>query len=588
MAYKSDTIAAVIKRLNNQYFIPAIQRRFIWDQDQVISLFDSIMRGYPIGSFLFWELDPENRNKWESYRFVEDAIQGGTSNTLANIAGVQDLTLILDGQQRLTSLLIGLKGTYTIKKKYRRYDAPDAWKKQRLYLDLLKDPKIVSDDGESGIHYGFWFLEEQPDNDDVNYWIRVDRILDFDSEDRFYEFRIAEREKLPEIVTKGQITLFERNLERLYRAIWKDDFVSYYVERDQDYDRVLDIFVRANEGGEPLSKSDLLLSMITSKWGGINAREEIYNFVERLNSELARRNSFNKDFIMKSCLVLSDLPVAYKVSNFNNQSLDLIKKNWTTIKAAIEKAVSLINIFGIDAETLTSANALIPISYYFFQHERLILTTGSVFDIKNASIVRKWVVMSLLNNVFGGSSDSILTNIRAVLQNNKDDENFPLTEINKEIARSGRISSFNEDSIERFLQITYSQRLSFLALSLLYDENNWGIMSYQRDHIFPQSLFTRKSLEESGIPQTEWYNFYMRDYISNLELLSPQENQEKSGIPFDEWIKTRDSSFKKKHLIPDDPELYKLENFNKFVEERDKLITDRLFQLFGPPETKEA
>jgi uncharacterized protein with ParB-like and HNH nuclease domain len=55
----------------------------------------------------------------------------------------------------------------------------------------------------------------------------------------------------------------------------------YYTETDQDYDRVLDIFVRANEGGTKLSKSDLLLSMVTSSWDGVNAREEIFNFVDR-------------------------------------------------------------------------------------------------------------------------------------------------------------------------------------------------------------------------------------------------------------------------------------------------------------------
>jgi uncharacterized protein with ParB-like and HNH nuclease domain len=104
MAYRSDTIAAVMKRLNSQYFLPAIQREFVWDTDQIIQLFDSIMRGYPISSFLFWQLNPENRDKWEAYRFIDNATSGGTHNELANVDGVNGLTLVLDGQQRLTSL----------------------------------------------------------------------------------------------------------------------------------------------------------------------------------------------------------------------------------------------------------------------------------------------------------------------------------------------------------------------------------------------------------------------------------------------------------------------------------------------------
>ncbi len=71
MGYQSITISTVISRLNIQYFLPAIQREFVWDTDQIVQLFDSIMRGYPISSFLFWELKPENREKWEVYRFID-------------------------------------------------------------------------------------------------------------------------------------------------------------------------------------------------------------------------------------------------------------------------------------------------------------------------------------------------------------------------------------------------------------------------------------------------------------------------------------------------------------------------------------
>lgn len=95
---------------NGNYFLSAIQREYAWHQDQIIALFDSLMRGYPISTFLFRELEPENYTKWEIYKFVECFNQAGTHNEIANTNGVQQLTLVLDGQQRLTSLLIGLKG----------------------------------------------------------------------------------------------------------------------------------------------------------------------------------------------------------------------------------------------------------------------------------------------------------------------------------------------------------------------------------------------------------------------------------------------------------------------------------------------
>jgi hypothetical protein len=587
MPYRSDTIATTTKRLNSQYFLPAIQREFVWNIDRIIALFDSIMRGYPISSFLFWELDEENKNKWEVYQFVQNASDGGTRNQLANIDGVHNLTLVLDGQQRLTSILLGLKGTYTIKKKYKKWDDPDAWVKQKLFLDLFADPKIEVEDGEAGIHFGFKFMQDGI-VDDKHYWFKVGKILDFDDEEKFYDFRQQEKEKLPDTVIKGQISLFEKNLERLYRAVWKDDVISYYTEHDQDYDRVLDIFVRANEGGVKLSKSNLLLSMITSKWSGINAREEIFGFVERLNSDLARKNDLDEDFIMKCCLVLSDLPVAYKVRNFNNQNLSLMQNKWGNIKDSVERTVNLTNVFGIDRDTLTGANSLVPIAYYMLQHPGLTLLGESISDVKNAALIRKWLTMSLLNNVFGGSSDNILNSIRTVLSNHKHETDFPAREINQETAKANRVSSFNEQAIIDFLNLSYSEIRTFLALSLLYDDNHWGMTPYHKDHIFPKSLFSWNNMHEAGFLREQHIDFSQwKDSIANLELLLPYENQEKLDKPFNSWIKTRDKSFLKRHLIPEDSELWNFNNFESFLAEREKLITKRLQTLFGAIETGE-
>jgi len=581
MAYKSDSITTIIKRLNSQHFLPAIQREFVWSTSKIVALFDSIMRGYPISSFLFWELDDANRSNWEVYKFVDNASDAGNHNELASIEGVHDLTLVLDGQQRLTSLLVGLKGTFTVKKKYKRWDDPAAWVKQRLYLNLLKDPRVSEEDGEAGIHYGFQFFDRAPTNNDDHCWFKVGRILDFDDEDWFYEFRQDEKDKLPDTITKGQMSIFERNLERLYRAIWKDDVIAYYTEVDQDYDRVLDIFVRANEGGTKLSKSDLLLSMITSKWSDISAREEIYGFVDRLNADLTRKNDFDKDFIMKSCLVLSDLPVAYKVQNFNVKNLSLIQSRWEEIKKSIEKGVDAANYFGIDRDNLTATNALIPLSYYLFQHREINLRGDTPFDVRNSRIVRQWVISSLLNNVFGGSSDNMLTTIRSIIKEHSTDIAFPIEAISKGISGAGRTGYFDGDAFERFLLNTYGYKLTFLALSILYPDNNWGTVTCHQDHIFPKSMFTWARMQEAGYSREQYSKCNeLKDYIGNLELLEFQENQEKSNIPFDEWIKTRDDSFKKRHLIPDDPELWKFENFEAFMDRREDLIVDRLSQLF--------
>ena len=590
MGYTSETIAAVIPRLNVQYFLPAIQREFVWRQDQIICLFDSVMRGYPISSFLFWELAPANRDKWEAYRFIENAKQGGTHNDLANTDAVQQPILVLDGQQRLTSLLISLRGTYTAKKKYKRWDDAAAWVKQRLCLDLLKDPRTSEegdDAGEAGVHYGFCFQDKVPAPSAQHFWFPVGRVLTFDSEDHFDEFLDAEKEKLPDDVTKKQINIFERNLGKLYRAVWKDDVIAYYTEHEQDYDRVLDIFVRANEGGTKLSKSDLLLSMVTSKWGGVNARQEIYGFVEHLNCDLTRRNDLDKDFLMKACLVLTDLPVQYKVQNVSNQNLAQIQGTWEQIKSAIERGVELVNRFGLDRDNLTSANAVIPVVYYLMRRPGLTLLGTTPFEVKNASATRKWLLAVLLNGVFGGASDTLLRGIRDVLQAQKaEQEDFPVNEINAVIGKSGRTGSFDEDALGNALSLTHGQQVTFLALSLLYDDSGWGTVTYHQDHIFPKSRFRLSSLTEAGLGEQKKWSFYsLHDRLGNLELLLSHENEEKSAKPFEEWIRTRDTSFMKRHLIPDKPELWTFENFDKFIQARETLIKERLRRLFAPVRT---
>lgn len=582
MSYSSVTVAYIVKRLNINYFLPAIQREFVWDSGRVVSLFDSIMKGYPISSFLFWQLEYDNRDRWGVYKFIENAKRRFTHNEPANLDGVREPILVIDGQQRLTSFLVGLKGTYAFKIKYRRNDDPDAWPKQRLYLNLLKNPRVEENDNLVSPSYGFQFFSDQPENSENQYWIKVGKILDFDSEEQFISFKQNIKKEMATILNDDQELLFEYNLDLLYSAIWRNQVINYYLETNQEYDRALDIFVRANERGEPLTTSDLLLSIMTSKWTHINARDEVTGFVDYLNYSLTHKNSFIKDFIMKNSLVLADLPVAYKVQNYTEMNLLTMESNWPKLRDAIERCVKCVNSFGIDRNNLTARNALIPIIYYFYLNPGLTLMTGKIGDVRNATAIRRWLLAALLNNVFGGSSDSLLANLRAVLKEAGSGTDFPIDGIDARVSESGRRSSFDDIALNNFLDIRYGGKETFLALSILYDDNNWGDKQIHQDHIFPEDMFARQKMVDSGL-EAQWYEFYvLRNKIANLELLTQQENSEKLNKPFEEWIRSRDPSFKERHLIPDDPELWRLENFEEFVSAREGLIKDKLAQLFAP------
>ena len=591
MAYDSDTIATVVQQLNRKYFLPAIQREFVWRPEQIIELFDSIMRGYPISSFLFWDLKPETREDWDIYRFVEHAKETGSHNEVTGTEGINDLTLVLDGQQRLTSLLVGLRGTYTIKKKHMRKSNAAAYDKRSLYIDLLRDSRLEDEEGlesEARLRYLFRWRGKSVVDDENHRWFKVGKILDFDGEDAFYEFRQRARDELPEGLAREKVSAFERNLDRLYWAVWKDRIIAYYTERDQDSDRVLDIFVRANEGGTPLSKSDLLLSMVTSKWTGTNAREEIYGFVDHLNSGLAQRNDFSKDFVMKSSLVLSGLSVEYKIKNFTTGNLDTIRANWDEMKLALERAVTLVNTFGLDRDTLTSANAVIPVAYYLFK-KRVDLLGTSRAEADDRRVIQQWLISSLLNNVFSGSADRILREARRVIDE-IGVESFPISDLNAAIRRTGKTAVMDEAAVDNAVMLKYGGQLTFLALSLLYDETAWGSQAqrFQQDHIFPKSRFTDKRLADAGIPETRWKRYQaLVDTLPNLQLLSPRENQSKSDQDFEEWLASRDDSFLQRHLIPTDRGLLKMERFPEFLSARETLIRDRFDSLFDIAPTEE-
>ncbi len=219
---------------------------------------------------------------------------------------------------------------------------------------------------------------------------------------------------------------------------------------------------------------------------------------------------------MKACLVLLDLPVAYRVSSFNKATCARIRDRWDDIRDAVTRAVDSANAFGIDQENLTSANALIPLAYYLSQHPKITLHGESAIEVEIAASVRKWLVAVLLNRVFGGSSDSILTKLREVFQvYRKPTADFPFAELDEAIRAAHRQAPATQDTVDRVLSLEYGDYECFLGLSLHYDDRNWVTIDYQIDHIFPQDMFKRGAGQQ--------FKDY-RDSFCNLSLIMGTEN----------------------------------------------------------------
>lgn len=391
MAFQTPiTIADALASIDaKKYLIPAIQREFVWSTKQIEQLFDSILRGYPIGSFLFWQVEPDRQSEYQFYEFMRDYHERDhRHNPKASLHGVHGLTAVLDGQQRLTALNIGTRGSYAFRTRGKWWTSPDAFPKRRLYLDL-REP---DDDWDGGFRFRFLTATDAAGSDR---WFPVGEVLDF-------EGHKAVNKYLNETGLAG-VTFASDTLFDFYEAMRVKPLVNYYLEKDQDLDKVLNIFIRVNSGGTQLSYSDLLLSVATAQWTKLDAREEINELVDELNN-IGQGFRFDRDFVLKACLVLADLQsIVFKVTNFNNANMSAIETAWPNIKSYLTLAVSVVASFGFNANTLTSLNSVIPIAYYL-QSRRLEqkYVDGGAYASDRA-VLKRWLMSALLKGMNSGT-----------------------------------------------------------------------------------------------------------------------------------------------------------------------------------------
>ena len=532
MAFQTPiTVKDAIESIcTNEYVLPAIQREFVWDTDQITQLFDSLMRGYPIGSFLFWNVEKENCQNYKFYGFLASYHErDNRHNPPKDLAGKDGITAILDGQQRLTALNIGLKGTYAQKVKYRRWDSPDAFPKKKLYLNLLNP--LDSEDVES--RYDFRFLSDKDaQNGSGEHWFPVNEVLNFnhirDINNYLRENNILE-EEFP-----------EECLFNLYDVICEKPRINFFLERDQELDKVLNIFIRVNSGGKVLSRSDLLLSIATAQWSSIDAREAIHDLVDDLN-RIGQGFDFTKDFVLKSCLVLADISdIGFKVKNFTQDNMQKIESYWENISESLQMSVKLASRFGYNWTTLTANNALIPIAYYLLSRDLPVGYIERDEYSEDRQKIHQWVIRAILKTgTFGSSTDTTLRALRDTIKVNFD--SFPTNDLDASLKKFGKALRFEVEEIDDLLDQTYGTRLTFSVLALLYPNIDFR-NHFHQDHIFPKSLFAKTKLQKAGVPEDQIDEFIScRDKIANLQLLEGVQNQQKSTkMPY-EWLSENNS-----------------------------------------------
>lgn len=560
----------------NKIYLPAIQRKFVWKPDQIEKLFDSIMRGYPIGTFLFWDLEENNVNKYTFYKFIQNYHErDNNKNEISprpelrkNIIGV------LDGQQRISSMYIALQGTYAYKKAYFSWNNDKAFPIRKLYLNLLG--RTNNEDNE----YEFKFLTiEESNYIDVNVlWFDVRKILEWGNDpeiDDYYD------ELIESINDNIKIILNDKDIKKhikktiriLHQRIVQDYLISYFEIKEQELDKILDIFIRVNSAGTILSRSDLLFSTIIAYWQ--EGRDEIDKLITTLNKK-GDGFKVNSDFIMRACLVLCDLPVIFKVEGFKESNIIKIKDNWDNIKDSLEKTFEIISDFGFSYENLTSNNAVIPIAYY--------LINGGCYDDTNKQEIKRYLIHSLVKKIYGGQSDTVISHIREALKNSQIIKNrkFNFDDLANEFElRSFKQLKITKDDLDEILNYKKGA-YSFMILSLLYPQLRYGQVKFHQDHIHPDSFFTNAKLKELNLSKDEivtWRD--KKDRLPNLQLLEERDNQSKNKTEFKTWLDiVENKGVDKQKYIADNyiplNTSYDIKNFNEFYMERRKILMQQI------------
>lgn len=514
------TIKQLLDKVASQeYILPAIQREFVWWPEQICRLFDSLLQGYPFGTFLFWRIAPEKRQEYQFYDFVRDYHERDNYHcALLKNLPERDLVAVLDGQQRMTALNIGLRGSYAWKLPGKWWSSNDAFPIRYLYLDLLGEP-----DAETGSEYGFEFLTETTTEltGDGQLWLRVSRIL-IESEDDLLD-------SLDDLdLSLDQRKQAKKVLRHLYRTVHLKEIISYYEETEQDLERVLNIFIRMNSGGTPLSYSDLLLSIAVAQWSKLDARQEIHQLVDQMNKEGDQFN-FSKDLVLKAGLMLSDIgSVGFKVENFNKANMTLLEENWSRIREALLLSVRLLASFGFNSQNLRADSSLLPIAYYLFMSqpgEGYLSRAEYAQDREN---VRKWLIRSLLkaSGIWGSGLDTLLTALRDQIRTHAQ-TGFPVAQIESVMSARGKTLSFTEEELDELVELPYGDKRTFALLSLIFPGFDLS-RHFHVDHIYPQARFTKPQLRKAGIPEDQVEEVADKaNRLANLQLLEGSINNQK-------------------------------------------------------------
>jgi hypothetical protein len=480
--------------------LPAMQRPFVWKEERIAKLVDSLLRGFPIGAVMLWRTNTVQRYRRMSRDMDTDTLATFVFESTQN---QNQKYLVLDGQQRLTSLYVSFRGSYNHRK---------------LYLDVLSGDSTDKDPGNE--YYDCRFLsktEADARNDEQN----GKRVL---FEEMASLISISPQ-KAATTANKRAVFLglddneTERISDTYIRcaSILGDHKSLQVITVDEDpsentpIEEILEIFVRINSGGLVLLKSDLLMSLLDLEWNDI--QPELQDLVRDVNA--SRPYAFTRDDILKSLLLAEGAETRFdRLVSDRNQVEQLAKKLPKHIDA-IRKGWQLLGCILMDDCKISSErffrgghNALLPFVLYLARNP-------SISQAERRKVVLG-IYVALMSGIFGGAEARMGSFTRKAVAI---DTSFPLRELCELTRRNYGIASL-DDLLKRHLDLA----LNITHGGITLDRNPEDL---QRDHIFPRATL-----------QKEGYSYEEINHYANFHFLRGVDNLNKSDRPPHEWFKS--------------------------------------------------
>ncbi len=542
--------------------LPEMQRGYVWRGTRVRDLLDSLYRGYPSGNILVWETDVAMP--------LRDMAVGQADNPF------KGFKLLLDGQQRLTSLSAIVRGEPVQVRGRRRpidilfnLEHPDSLEEVlEVEEDEDADPDGVDDDVEDEdaiaerVQKLTFVVASRRILTQPN-WVSVTEVFKSDGDAPFLK--------------KAGVNTFEdprydkytKRLQRL-RQIRRYMYSVQILERDMSYDEVTEVFVRVNSLGAKLRSSDLALAQITARWrGALAVFEEFANECE------------NEDFpVQLGTLVRALVVHATGQSRFTTVgrlSLDDLKASWDKAVRGLRFAIHFTrNNAGIESPALlTSPYALLALSF-------LADGRGHELTQKEAAVLRYWLQVANGRGRYSrGSSETYLDQDLASIKAGRGADVL-LDAVRQQF---GRVQ-FDVEEFEGRNRRASVFRLMFQAMKqagakdwssgISISVANFGQEhKLQFHHIFPKAILRGK-----------YSNAEIND-LANLAFIGGRTNRSisaKSPHQYLPQVLTKQGrEALSAHCVPTDPAIWTVERYPEFLKERRRLIADQVNRYLGEP-----